>query len=127
MLLTFFALSAGTILVIRRPLLDKALVLASTIPVALSCNILGITATGMLHELAGRELADLVFHDLAGWLMMPLAVVILLGELYLLARLLPEIAASEALPLLVSRPSPSAASSRPPKVRPKTARAVQAG
>jgi exosortase len=88
MLLTFFALSTAVVLVLDRPLLDRLVLLVSAVPVAIGCNLVRITITGLLHELAGSRTADVVFHDLAGWLMMPLAVVILLGELYLLGRLL---------------------------------------
>jgi exosortase len=88
MLFTFFAMAVGTVLVIRRPWLDKILIVASAIPIALMMNVLRITVTGVLHETVGSRLANLVFHDLAGWLMMPMAVGVLWLELALLARLL---------------------------------------
>lgn len=87
MLLTFFALSTAMVLLIERPLLDRLVLLASAVPVAVACNVVRITATGLLHELGGSRAADLVFHDLAGWLMMPSAIAALLGELFLLKRL----------------------------------------
>ena len=73
MLMIFFALAAGVALVIRRPLWEKAVVLASAIPIAIIVNVVRITATGVLHELVGKKVADAVFHDFAGWVMMPLA------------------------------------------------------
>lgn len=87
MLFTFFAIAAGVVLVIRRPWLDKVLIVASAVPIALVVNMIRITVTGVLHELVGSRLANLVFHDLAGWLMMPMAMVLLWFELELLARL----------------------------------------
>jgi hypothetical protein len=39
--------------------------------------------TGVVHASVGGQLADFVFHDLAGWLLMPLA----LHRLDLLSRL----------------------------------------
>lgn len=99
MLLTFFALSTAVVLVIERPLLDRLVLLASALPVAVACNLVRITATGLLHELVGGQVADLVFHDLAGWLMMPLAVTILLGELWLLSRLFVEVPVDAPVPL----------------------------
>ena len=54
-------------------------------PIAIAANVLRITVTGILHKTAGRQLADLVFHDLAGWLMMPLALGLMWCELRLLA------------------------------------------
>ncbi len=56
-------------------------------PIALIVNMVRITVTGVLHELVGSRLANLVFHDLAGWLMMPMAMGLLWIELELLARL----------------------------------------
>jgi exosortase len=87
MLVIFFALAAGVALVIRRPLWEKAVVLLSAVPIAIIVNVIRITATGVLHELVGREVANAVFHDFAGWVMMPLALALLWLELRILARL----------------------------------------
>ena len=105
MLLTFFALSTAVILLMERPLIDRLVVLVSAVPVAVACNIVRITVTGLLHELAGQRVADLVFHDLAGWLMMPLGVTILLGELSLMQRLLIENRPDAPVPL--PQPAPT--------------------
>lgn len=88
MLVIFFALSTAVALVVRRPLLDKVLIFLSALPIALIANVLRITVTGVLHRTAGSYLANLVFHDLAGWLMMPLALGLLWLELRLLAVVL---------------------------------------
>lgn len=84
MLLIFVALAVAFAAVIKRPLLDRAILVASAVPIALAVNILRITATGALHIWVGPKVADLVFHDLAGWLMMPVA----LGLLWLEQRFL---------------------------------------
>ncbi len=91
MLILFFAIATGVALVVRRPLLDRVLIVASAIPIALIANITRITVTGLLQEAFGAHLAHLVFHDLAGYLMMPLALVLLWLELVILARLLIEV------------------------------------
>jgi exosortase len=88
MLVIFFAMSTGLALVIRRPLWEKLVLVASSVPIALAVNIIRITATGILHETAGGEVAHAVFHDLAGWLMMPLALGLLWLELKLMTNLL---------------------------------------
>jgi exosortase len=88
MLIVFFALSTGTALVVKRPLWEKGLILLSAIPIAVVANILRITVTGVLFRLVSNEAADAFFHDAAGWLMMPLALGLLGGELWLLGRLL---------------------------------------
>lgn len=87
MLFTFFAMASGVVMVIRRPWLDKVLIVASAVPIALLVNMIRITVTGVLHEMVGSRLANLVFHDLAGWLMMPMAMGLLWIELKLLSRL----------------------------------------
>jgi exosortase len=83
MLMIFFALCTAVAVLIRRPLWERLLVIASAVPIALLANITRIVVTGVLHKVAGPRLADLVFHDLAGWLMMPLA----LGLLWVGCRL----------------------------------------
>jgi exosortase len=87
MLVVFFALSTGLALVIRRPLWEKAVVVASSLPIAVVTNVIRITVTGVLHETVGSEIADAVFHDLAGWLMMPVALGFLGLELKVLGNL----------------------------------------
>ena len=89
MLMIFFALATAVTLLVRRPWPERTALLLSAVPVALVSNILRITVTGVLHKMAGKEIADLVFHDLAGWLMMPLALVLLAAELRLLGWVLP--------------------------------------
>jgi exosortase len=87
MLMVFVALSTAIALLARRPLLDRLLLLASAIPIALVANILRVTATGVLHELTDSETANAFFHDFAGWLMPPLALAMLGLELKILSRL----------------------------------------
>jgi exosortase len=85
MLVIFFALSAAVILLVRRPWYEKAVIFFSAIPIAVVVNVLRITVTGILHKTVSSRLADLVFHDLAGWLMMPVALGLMWCELRLLA------------------------------------------
>jgi exosortase len=88
MLVVFFALSTAVAILIRRPLLDKIVIFLSAIPIALASNIVRITVTAVLYKVAGEELAHLVFHDLAGWLMMPLGLALLWTELGILSWVL---------------------------------------
>lgn len=87
MLMIFFALSTAVALLSERPLWERIVVILSAVPIALISNIIRITVTGVLHLLVSSEIADLVFHDLAGWLMMPLGLLLLWLELWLLAHL----------------------------------------
>jgi exosortase/archaeosortase family protein len=50
-------------------------------------NMVRVTATGLVYAGIGSAAAQTFFHDLAGWLMMPLALAAMGIELYLLRRL----------------------------------------
>lgn len=89
MLSAFFAISTTVALVIRRPLLDRLAVFLSAIPIGVLMNLARLTATGLLYAVIGAPAAQLFFHHLAGWLMMPLALAAVGLELYLLRRLFP--------------------------------------
>ena len=84
MLTVFVAISAAATIVTKRSLWEKAVVLLSSIPIALICNIGRIVATALAYSWFGEKTADLIFHDLSGWLMMPSAMILL----YLLLKLL---------------------------------------
>jgi exosortase len=88
MLIVFFALSTAVALLIKRPWVDRVLILVSAAPIAILSNVIRITVTGVMYETAGPKMAQLVFHDLAGWLMMPLALALMWGELSLMSLLL---------------------------------------
>ncbi len=81
MMVIFFALSTAVAIVIRRPMYERVLVFLSAIPIALVANIARITVTGILYKLVQASIAQFVFHDVAGWLMMPLALAMMWAEL----------------------------------------------
>lgn len=87
MMMLFFAVCVGAVFLMKRALWQKVLVVASAAPIAVAANVVRIVVTGVLHEVASQELAEAVYHDLAGWFMMPLAVVLLWIEMAILARL----------------------------------------
>ncbi len=122
MLVVFFALSTGMALVTRAPLFDRLVLVASSVPIALTSNIIRITITGLLHELANSEAANVFFHDVAGWFMMPLALGMLWLELKVLAKLLVESKHGTIAPPSRNRQRPSA----PAGSRPKAGRAAPA-
>jgi exosortase len=87
MLTVFIALSAALVVIVDRPLWHKGLLLLGALPIALIANILRITVTGSCYVQGWDHLADVTFHDLAGWMMMPLGIALLLIELWFLDRL----------------------------------------
>ena len=90
MMMIFFALSTAVAILSHRPLWQRVLIVASAIPIALIANVARIVSTGTLYALHYNRFADLVFHDLAGWLMMPLALGLLWLETEFLSRLIIE-------------------------------------
>jgi exosortase len=97
MLIVFFALSTAVAVVMQRSIIQRILIVVSAIPIALFCNIFRITLTGVLYQTVGSEskIANLVFHDLAGWLMIPMALALLGLELQFFSRLFIPLEASD--------------------------------
>jgi exosortase len=87
MLITFFALSTAVALVLARGWAERTALFLSAIPIAVATNVARITLTGVLYVTAGGHLARIVYHDLAGWVMMPLALGFLWLELKFLEHL----------------------------------------
>lgn len=85
MMSLFFAVCFGAAFLMDRPVIDRILIIISAPVIALLSNILRISITGVLHQW-GIATANLD-HELAGWLMMPLAVLILAGLLAVWDRL----------------------------------------
>ena len=90
MLMMFGAVATGAVLLIETSKWEKAWLIASSIGIAIIVNIIRISAGGVVQELKGPAFADKIFHDLAGWIMMPLALVLLWFEVLLLSKLLHE-------------------------------------
>ena len=111
MLMTLAATVTATIIVIPLPTWKRITILGSAVPIALISNILRIVATGWCYYLSGwisnvlqtvatnsgyhfifvrEETLKEWGHDIFGWLMMPLALVLVLLELRILSWLVPE-------------------------------------
>jgi exosortase len=115
MLTIFIALSVALVLVGRRDWWENAAIIASAVPIALVVNSIRITVTALLYQVSSSEIADMVFHDLAGWVMMPMALAMLFMEQKVLTHLVtledhsPAVVRSRsysALPLQAARPHP---------------------
>lgn len=95
MLLSFLTLITAAAILVRRPLLDRAILLASAIPIALVSNVLRISITAWCFHHFGTDELDLgggiqLPHDWAGYLMMPIALVMVWLELKVLSWLVVE-------------------------------------
>jgi exosortase len=106
MLMLFFAVCIGAAFVLRCALWEKAIIVVSAIPIAVLANVCRITLTALLYEAArvwptviSTATADKIFHDFAGLLMMPVAMLLLWGEMTLLKMLFVEPVAAKPLTL----------------------------
>lgn len=84
MLNAFIVVAAVMAFVVRRPRWQKAVLVLSSIPVAILANTTRLVATVLLFQVASSELAEKFFHDFAGLTMMPLAVLASVGLLALM-------------------------------------------
>jgi exosortase len=83
----FFAISMTLALVLRRPVLLRLVLFCSAMPIGVFMNVLRVTATGLAYGVGISQTTQAFFHDLAGWIMMPLALAALAAELWLLDHL----------------------------------------
>ena len=113
MLSAFFAISSTIALVVRRPAWERVVVFLSAAPIGVLMNLIRITTTVYVFCTLGAAAAQTFFHDLAGWLMMPLAFAALWLELAVLSRLFTAGPATTPtrgpVPLTAPRSAPSAA------------------
>ena len=89
MLTAFVVVAATMTFLAKRATWQRAVLLLSSVPVAIACNVLRLFVTALLYIHTSSETAERFFHDFAGLTMMPIAVFILLGELWLLGKLAP--------------------------------------
>ncbi|MFO0842165.1 MAG: exosortase/archaeosortase family protein [Gemmataceae bacterium] len=87
MLVVFVALSTAVVLVADRHWIDRGLLLASAVPIAVATNVIRITATGVMYDMGYSDMAKHFFHDFAGWLMPVVALAMLWAEVKLLDAL----------------------------------------
>lgn len=87
MLTAFVVVGSVLAYVVDRPRWQKIVLVLSTIPVAIACNLVRLVITAELFLAVSSEMAERFFHDFAGLTMMPIAIGLLLGELWILSRL----------------------------------------
>jgi len=86
MLMTFLALSVGFALVIQRHWLYTVILVLAAFPIAVGANVIRITVTGLLFESSRSEDAQTFFHDMSGWVMMPIGALMLMALLAAMDR-----------------------------------------
>jgi len=73
LLMAFFALGVAMAYLHYRPVWQRLVLLASTIPIAILCNIIRVTITGFIHVFLGPTYSTGIYHDMLGMAMLPLA------------------------------------------------------
>ncbi len=73
LLMAFLALGVAMAYLHYRPIWQRIVLLASTIPIAIFCNIIRVTVTGFIHVLIDPRYAQGIYHDILGLSMLPLA------------------------------------------------------
>lgn len=87
MLTAFVIVAAFIAYMVKRPRWQKGVLLASSIPVAVICNMIRISLTAMIMLYVSVELGEKFFHDFAGLIMMPAAVSLIFGEIWFMDKL----------------------------------------
>jgi exosortase len=88
MLMLFCAICYGAAFVMKRPVWQRIVVLFSIAPIAILSNVMRITSTGVIQEVFGLSSeTTYTVHEYAGLVMMPLALLLLWGEVTLLGKL----------------------------------------
>jgi exosortase len=73
LLMAFMALGVAMAYLHYRPIWQRLVLLASTIPIAIFCNIVRVTTTGFIYIFLNPKYAQGIYHDLLGFVMLPLA------------------------------------------------------
>lgn len=106
MLTAFIVVAATLAYLVKRPRWQKAVLVVSSVPVAILCNLARLCITAELFAMGFGEAAKTFFHDFAGLAMMPLAVLILAAELALMKKL---VVPDPQAPVPAQKPAPRAA------------------
>jgi exosortase len=73
LLMAFLALGVAMAYLHDRPLWQRWILLLSTVPIAVACNIVRVSATGFLYVFIHPRYTQGIFHDALGLAMLPLA------------------------------------------------------
>jgi exosortase len=90
MLTAFFVISGFVVLLVQRQWWEKLIILISSVPIGLLCNTLRLTVTALVFTKIDAQYWEKAFHDYGGLAMMPLALGIVVFELWLLSNLVIE-------------------------------------
>ncbi|MHC4060071.1 MAG: exosortase/archaeosortase family protein [Planctomycetota bacterium] len=73
LLMAFVALGVAMAYLHYRPIWQRIVLLLSTVPIAIFCNVVRVTVTGFIYVLIHPKYTQGIYHDLLGLAMLPLA------------------------------------------------------
>jgi exosortase len=101
MVTAFLVIGALVVLLVQRTWWEKLIILLSSLPIALLCNTLRLAVTAVVFTILEGDNVEKLFHDFGGYAMMPLALALVVGEFWLLGRLVTPQA--EVKPVVIAR------------------------
>lgn len=87
LLMAMTALGVATAFMSDRPIWQRMVIILSCLPIAVFCNSIRVTVTGVLHVTGHTELATGFWHTLLGLCMLLIAFLIYMGISYVLSHL----------------------------------------
>jgi len=87
MVTAFFVITGLVVLLVNREWWEKFILILSALPVGLLCNTLRLTCTSIAFTKLEGKRWETLFHDFGGFAMMPLALAIVVFELWLIDKL----------------------------------------
>jgi exosortase len=108
LLMAFAALGVAMAYLHWRPIWQRLVLLVSTIPIAILCNIIRVTITGLIYVLGDPQYAQGIYHDLLGLMMLPLAFGFYGGLAWLMSNLFVEEGEEPKEDIIVRKSSASA-------------------
>jgi exosortase len=87
MITAFITIGGLVVLLINRTWWEKLIIFISSFPVALLCNTVRLAITAIAFTVLSGERWETIFHDAGGYAMMPLALGLIVAELWLLTKL----------------------------------------
>ncbi len=89
-LMAFVALSTAMAFIERRPLWQRIVLIGSSLPITVFCNVLRVVATSTMFLIDKEELGKGVMHEFMGMALLVPALLMLLGLAWLLKRMFVE-------------------------------------
>lgn len=87
MIMAFFVISAVVVVLVRRSGWEKLILFLSALPIALLCNTIRLSVTAIAFTYLQGEDWEKIFHDFGGYAMMPLALALIVLELWILDKM----------------------------------------